>query len=161
MFDGSTNSTPSRSIRAVGNGFTGQGGVANTNLPTLVPAPALLALQQNMIVPYFDGTEGRWIPFLKEWSKWSAYSLVGVPPQLEDLWKRDLFLTCLHKNLKEHYENLITLNPAMTYNALFDDLERSFSMDNPHYFRSEWEKLQFKSNEKLTLAEFFCVIRGL
>ena len=80
--------------------------------------------------------------------------MVGAPTQLEDVWKRDLFLTCLHKNLKEHYENMIALRPSTTFNEVMEDMEKAFGMDNPHYFRQHWENVKLKFEGKLTLAEF-------
>jgi hypothetical protein len=154
IIGGLSTSPPTRTISAVGQSYHGHGGVGGPQMQALVSAPALLALQQNMKVPYFDGCEGKWIPFLKEWNKWSAYSLVGAPPQLEDVWKRDLFLTCLHKTLREHYENLISLNPSTTFNNIMEDIKKQFGMDNPHYFRNEWENVHLKVDDKLNLADF-------
>ena len=44
---------------------------------------------------------------------------------------RDLLVSCLHRVLKDHYENLIVLKPGITYKEIFGDLERRFQVDNP------------------------------
>ena len=66
LVGGVESGAPSKLVRAVGQGWGGHG-VGSPPMQALVSAPALLALQQNMKVPYFDGSEGKWIPFLKEW----------------------------------------------------------------------------------------------
>lgn len=76
---------------------------------------ALQVLQKQCKVPNFDGKPENWLQFVRDWDKWSANSLMGGPPLYLEVMKRDLFVTCLHRVLREHYENLIVLKPSMTF----------------------------------------------
>ena len=116
--------------------------------------PALLALHKELKTPHFGGEQSKWHQFVRDWGKWSAYVLLGAPAEVARVWKRDLFVNCLHASLKEQYENVIALKAGTTFEEIYDDLEKQFAMDNPHFFREEWRKVTLKLDGPLKLTDF-------
>ena len=74
--------------------------------------------------------------------------------EVEKIWRRDLFVNCLHANLKEHYENLIAMKATMTFEEIFADLEKQFALDNPNFFREEWKKVTLRADAQMKLTDF-------
>ena len=116
--------------------------------------PALLALHKELKTPHFSGEQSKWHQFVRDWGKWSAYVLLGAPVEVEKIWRRDLFVNCLHSSLKEQYENLIAMKATMTFEEIFADLEKQFALDNPNIFREEWKKVTLKADVNMKLTDF-------
>lgn len=116
--------------------------------PTMMVAgtmPALVALQQNMKTPYFDGDERRWPQFARDWHRYVAYMLIGAPDgAMGDVWKRDLLVNCLHSVLSRRYQTMILARPGLQFSDVWRDLEKNFAIDDPHHWRLQWDRVELQ-----------------
>ena len=69
--------------------------------------------------------------------------------------QRDLLLTRIHKNLRERYQDEILRWPATTFQEVWEDLQKNFGVDSPHFWKQEWLKVRLdKMDGKVTLASW-------
>ena len=117
---------------------------------------ALQVLQQNLTLPRFSGVENTYQSFVRDWEKYAAYAFLGAPPgPMQEIWKRDLLIQCLQGTLKEKYLAQVEAQPKTTYEDVWKELERSYQIDNPHYWRDKWIRVQLtKYGENVSLKEW-------
>jgi hypothetical protein len=78
--------------------------------------PAMPAFQQSAKLPHFDGDDRHWVDVVRDWTRYSAHSLLNAPGgPLGDIIKRDLLVNCLTGALKKEVDNVILRNPATTF----------------------------------------------
>jgi hypothetical protein len=119
--------------------------------------PALVALQASAKIPYFDGNDRHWMEFTRDWSRYSAYTLLNAPEgQIGDTIKRDLLVNCLHGLLRKKYDSAIIARPERTFTEIWRDLERLYSVDDPQRWISEWQQvaLDCPNNGRIMLKDF-------
>ena len=118
--------------------------------------PALVALQQSMKQPFFDGDEKKWPQFVRDWQRYVAYMLLGAPEgAVGDVWKRDLLITCLHHVLGRRYQTMVLAKPGMQFGDVWKDLERHFAIDDPHHWRAMWDRVELQhQGEIIRLKEW-------
>ena len=147
-------------IRSVGSNF-GKPQVTGTPSPSAAMVastnPLLLALQQNVKAPYLDPMEAdSWPQFVREWEAWSKWYLVHKPPGPDgEAMHRALLVSRLHHTLQERYNEEIVRHPDLSFQAIWNDLARNYGVDNPHFWRSKWEKVRLHLVDgELTLANW-------
>ena len=105
--------------------------------------PALLALQQSAKVPHFDGHDRHCEDFVRDWSRYSAYSLLNAPDgPVGDVLKRDLLINCLVGTLKKQYDAAVLRKPGTTFADVWGHLEKRYQVDDPHRWRKEWQQVK-------------------
>ena len=68
---------------------------------------------------------------------------------------RDLLLTRVHNILRDQLREMINKKPSMTFQEVYDHLQKYFSVDDPHFWRRKWQevKLKVQQNDKIELSE--------
>ena len=133
-------SGPTAHVRAFGPGAIGhQAHPHSTSAVVAGTTPLLLALQQNVEAPFFDpNNKDSFAKFAKDWASWSKWQLVGRPlGHLGDMMQRDLLLIRLHPILKEKYTEDGLRRPTTTIQEVWQDLVRTFSVDNSQFWRQK------------------------
>jgi hypothetical protein len=119
--------------------------------------PALVALQASAKIPFFDGDDRKWVEFTRDWTRYSAYTMLNAPEgTIGDTIKRDLLVNCLHVVLKRKCDASILTKPDLTFAEIWKDLERLYSVDDPHRWRREWQSvtLQWGNSGRIILKDF-------
>ena len=117
--------------------------------------PAILALQQSAKIPHFNGDDRRWTDFVRDWTRYSAYSLLNAPDgPMGDILKRDLLVNCLDGVLKKQFDSMIMRQPHTTFQDVWQHLEHRYQVDDPHRWRKEWAAVQLTTRgERIFLRD--------
>jgi len=79
----------------------------------------------------------------------------STPGPMQEIWKRDLLIQCLQGTLKEKYLAQVEVQPRTTFEEVWKELEKSYQIDNPHYWRDKWMRVQLvKYGENVSLKEW-------
>ena len=156
----SADTPPTMAIRGFQRRSNSEERVRPHQTPPVVVAgtsPLLYALQAGTRKPYLDGKQrDGFLRFKRDWEEWSRYQLVGLPQgPVGDQMVRDLLLTCLATAIADKYKAEISRRPGMTFQQVWDDLSKEYGLDNPYFFRQQWEAVKLHcTGEEISLNNF-------
>ena len=156
----SADTPPTMAIRGFQRRSNSEERVRPHQTPPVVVAgtsPLLYALPAGTRKPYLDGKQrDGFLRFKRDWEEWSRYQLVGLPQgPVGDQMVRDLLLTCLATAIADKYKAEISRRPGMTFQQVWDDLSKEYGLDNPYFFRQQWEAVKLHcTGEEISLNNF-------